>query len=86
LRSLFLRRVGGLDHGVGHPLLLLCHAKAPNYLKKKGFKDLLDYPKWPKVADAVIETLLSIRDGSPLFRAVRLSTWRTNEPLGSGRN
>jgi parallel beta-helix repeat protein len=21
----------GLDHGVGHPLLLLCHAKAPNY-------------------------------------------------------
>jgi hypothetical protein len=46
----------GLDHGVGHPLLLLCHAKAPNYLKKKGFKDLLDYPKWPKVADAVIET------------------------------
>jgi hypothetical protein len=45
----------GLDHGVGHPLLLLCHAKAPNYLKKKGFKDLPDYSKWPKVADAVIE-------------------------------
>src|SRR5437870_12398311 len=21
----------GLDHGVGHSLLLLCHAKAPNY-------------------------------------------------------
>jgi hypothetical protein len=21
----------GFDHGVGHPLLLLCHAKAPNY-------------------------------------------------------
>ncbi len=45
----------GLDHGVGHPLLLLCHAKAPNYLKKKEFKDLPDYSKWPKVADAVIE-------------------------------
>ena len=47
--------IDGLDHGVGHPLLLLCHAKAPNYLKKKGFKDLPDYSKWPKVADAVIE-------------------------------
>jgi hypothetical protein len=51
----------GLDHGVGHPLLLLCHAKAPNYLKKKGFKDLPDYSKWPKVADAVIEAPSSFR-------------------------
>jgi hypothetical protein len=25
------------------------------YLKKKGFKDLPDYSKWQKVADAVIE-------------------------------
>ena len=48
----------GLDHGVGHPLLLLCHAKAPNYLKKKGFKNLPDYSKWPKVADVVIEAAL----------------------------
>jgi putative transposase len=29
----------GFDHGVGHPLLLLCHAKAPNYRKNKAFKD-----------------------------------------------
>jgi Reverse transcriptase (RNA-dependent DNA polymerase)/Transposase IS200 like len=50
----------GLDHGVGHPLLLLCHAKAPNYLKKKEFKDLPDYSKWPKVADAVIEASDSV--------------------------
>src|SRR5215831_1743914 len=52
------RAIAGLDHGAGHPLLPLCHAKAPNYLKKKGFKDLPDYSKWPKVADAVIEALL----------------------------
>src|SRR4029450_5896760 len=32
--------VNGFDHGVGHPLLLLCHAKAPNYGKKKAFKVL----------------------------------------------
>ncbi len=23
--------LSGFDHGVGHPLLLLCNAKAPNY-------------------------------------------------------
>ena len=45
----------GFDHGVGHPLLLLCHAKAPNYRKKKAFKDLAYYAEWPKVADAVIK-------------------------------
>ena len=45
----------GFDHGVGHPLLLLCHAKAPNYGKKKAFKDLAYYSEWPKVADAVIK-------------------------------
>jgi len=50
----------GFDHGFGHPLLLLCHAKAPNYLKKKEFKDLPDYSKWPKVADAVIEASDSV--------------------------
>jgi len=37
------------------PLLLLCHAKAPNYRKKKAFKDLAYYSEWPKVADAVIK-------------------------------
>jgi hypothetical protein len=41
------RRCLGFDHGVGHPLLLLCHAKAPNYLKKKAFKDLAYYSEWP---------------------------------------
>jgi hypothetical protein len=47
----------GLDHGVGHPLLLLCHAKAPSYRKKKEFKDLANHSKRPKVADAVIEAI-----------------------------
>ena len=45
----------GFDHGVGHPLLLLCNAKAPNYRKNKAFKILGHYAEWPKVADAVIE-------------------------------
>jgi hypothetical protein len=45
----------GFDHGVGHPLLLLCDAKAPNFRKNKAFKDLSHYAEWPKVADAVIE-------------------------------
>src|SRR5215471_5645055 len=45
----------GFDHGVGQRLLLLCHAKAPNYGKKKAFKDLAYYSEWPKVADAVIK-------------------------------
>ncbi len=45
----------GFDHGVGHPLLLLCNAKAPNYRKNKAFKILGPYAEWPKVADAVIE-------------------------------
>src|SRR5712692_6702711 len=45
----------GFDHGVGHPLLLLCHAKAPNYWKNKAFNDLACYAEWPKVADAVIK-------------------------------
>jgi len=30
----------GFDHGVGHPLLLLYDAKAPNCRKNKVFKDL----------------------------------------------
>jgi len=45
----------GFDHGVGHPLLLLCDTKAPNYRKKKAFEDLDYYSEWPKVADAVIK-------------------------------
>ena len=47
----------GFDHGVGHPLLLLCDAKAPNFRKNKAFKDLSHYAEWPKVADAVIEAM-----------------------------
>jgi hypothetical protein len=45
----------GFDHGVGHPLLLLCDAKAPNCRKNKTFKDIGHYSEWPKVADAVIK-------------------------------
>jgi hypothetical protein len=47
----------GFDHGVGHPLLLLGDAKAPNCQKNKAFKDLGHYAEWPKVADAVIKAL-----------------------------
>jgi hypothetical protein len=53
LRGRFLRPVG-FDHGVGHPLLLLYDAKAPNCRKNKAFKGLGHYAEWPKVADAVI--------------------------------
>jgi hypothetical protein len=48
------RSTTGLDHGVGHPLLLPCNAKAPNYRKNKALNGLATYSKWPKVADAVI--------------------------------
>jgi len=34
----------GLDHGVGHSLLLLYDAKAPNGQKSNEFKDLDHYP------------------------------------------
>ena len=47
--------VKGFDHGAGHPLLFLDDAKAPNYRKNNGFKDLGNYSEWPKVAGAVIE-------------------------------
>ena len=47
--------MSGFDHGVGHPLLLLYDAKAPNCRKNKVFKDLGHYSEWPKVADAVIK-------------------------------
>ncbi len=53
-----LGSTAGFDHGVGHPLLLLCDAKAPNCRKNKTSKDLSHYSEWPKVADAVIEAAL----------------------------
>ena len=56
----------GFDHGVGHPLLLLGDAKAPNCRKKKAFKDLGHYSEWPKVADAVIEACVDM-EKSPGF-------------------
>src|SRR6266581_7684865 len=45
----------GFDHGAGHPLLFLDDAKAPNYRKNNGFKDLGNYSEWPKVAGAVFK-------------------------------
>jgi hypothetical protein len=35
--------VAGLDHGVGHPLLLLYDVKAPNDQKSKEFNGLGHY-------------------------------------------
>jgi hypothetical protein len=49
--------ISGFDHGVGHPLLLLYDAKAPNWRKNKVFKGLGQYAEWPKVADTVIKAL-----------------------------
>jgi hypothetical protein len=56
-----IKAPAGFDHGVGHPLLLLCDAKAPNCRKNKAFKDLGHYSEWPKVADAVIEAAAGIQ-------------------------
>ena len=39
-----MRDAAGFDHGVGHSLLLLYDAKAPNFQKSKEFKDLGPYP------------------------------------------
>jgi hypothetical protein len=50
----------GFDHGVGHPPLLLCNAKAPNCRNNTSLKDLSHYAEWPKVADAVIEAHFSV--------------------------
>jgi hypothetical protein len=36
--------ITGLDHGVGHSLLLLYDVKAPNGQKSKEFKGLRHYP------------------------------------------
>ncbi len=53
--------VSGFDHGVGHSLLLLYDARAPNCGKNNGFKDLGRYSEWPKVADAVIKAPLYLQ-------------------------
>jgi hypothetical protein len=37
-------KILSLDHGVGHPLLLLYDVKAPNGQKSNEFKDLDHYP------------------------------------------
>jgi putative ABC transport system substrate-binding protein len=37
----------GFDHGAGHPFLLSCNAKAPNYSNNKAFKHLAYYSTWP---------------------------------------
>src|SRR5437879_9227969 len=77
-------RTFGFDHGVGHPLLLLYDAKAPNCQKNKAFKELGHYSEWPKVADAVIQapqgvqktvdrytpSVLSSRKSTPLAKAL----------------
>ena len=55
LGAAFTYQSAGFDHGVGHPLLLLYDAKAPNCGKNNEFKDLGHYSEWPKVADAVIK-------------------------------
>jgi hypothetical protein len=49
------------DHGVGHPLLLLCDAKAPKCRKNKMFKHLDCHAEWPKVADAVIKSPAAVQ-------------------------
>src|SRR5712691_37302 len=51
----------GFDHGVGHPLLLLYNAKAPNCRKNKALNGLGHYSEWPKVADAVIKAASALR-------------------------
>jgi hypothetical protein len=43
-RAQAVREVIGFDHGVGHSLLLLYDAKAPNCEKSKKFKGLGHYP------------------------------------------
>src|SRR3989442_9122600 len=76
---LFLQGQGGFDHGVGHPLLLLCGTKVSNYRKNKEFNDLGHYSEWPKVADAVIKAKNS---SSQRWRGPRAGRRRTRrEPV-----
>ena len=56
---LCLDAIFGFDHGVGHPLLILCPTKETNYRKNKALKELAHYSQWPNVADAVIEAQFS---------------------------
>ncbi len=58
----------GSDHGAGHPLLILCPEKTPNYRKNNMLKELDHYSKWPKVANAVIEASLSTSKMRPVLR------------------
>jgi hypothetical protein len=48
-------RKTGLDHGVGHPSSLFSRPKTSKSQINMAFKDFGRHPKWPKVADAVIE-------------------------------
>ena len=63
----------GFDHGVGHPLLLLYNAKAPNCRKNKALNGLGHYAEWPKVADAVIKAGFDLQISLivPIFIGVR---------------
>jgi hypothetical protein len=61
----------GFDHGAGHPFLLLCNTKAPNYSKNKAFNDLAHYSEWPKVAGAVIKAGARNVDNTAIRHALR---------------
>jgi hypothetical protein len=84
-------RTEGFDHGAGHPLLLLCNTKAPNYSKNNAFNDLAHYSEWPQVADAVIKALpnmpvMGVHSGSPSWkkressRPYHVSQWNMFAP------
>src|SRR5262245_31194915 len=78
----------GFDHGVGHPLLLLCDAKAPNYRKNKVFKDLDHCAKWPTVANAVIKAHVCTTSLHPEPPGYALSSdplSLSSPPVGTGR-
>jgi hypothetical protein len=81
----------GFDHGVGHPLLLLGDAKAPNCRKNKAFNDLGHYAEWPKVADAVIKASKPMRSRwytdvcLAWAKAKRISGFTSSSPPSSRR-
>jgi len=71
-------KIIGFDHGVGHPLLLLCNAKAHNCRNNKSLEWLWHYFEWPKVADAVIEARFSsvkYTDIATTFSIVKSLFW-----------
>src|SRR5262245_30595143 len=41
----FLSTGIGFDHGIGHPLLLLCHAKAPQHPRQVVVEDPIVMPR-----------------------------------------